>query len=106
MGVRTGTQALRLLDPAATVEDRQLGARQREAAVLVLGVEAQQRPPDRAQVRHGGRAAVDQGPRAAIGADPAGEHHLALLLAVSQQLRQLLSELPNQVRGSSKTPST
>ena len=67
--------------------------------MLVLGVEAQQRAPDRAQVRHRRGAAVDQRPCAPVGADPAGEHHLALLLAVAQQLRELSVEFPPQLRG-------
>ncbi len=99
VGVRTRSQATGLLGTAAAVEDRQLGARQRQAAVLVLRVEPQQRAPERAQVGHRRRAAVDQGARAPVAAHAPGEHHLALILSGAQQLQERLVDAPGESRG-------
>ena len=52
----------------------------RQAAVLVLAEEGQQPAAQRLQVRRGGRAALDVGAAAALGADPARQHHLAVVL--------------------------
>ena len=62
--------------PQSRVEDLQLGAGERQLAVLVLAVEGEQRAAEVAQVGDGRGAAVEVGARAPVGADAAREHDL------------------------------
>ena len=75
---------------AEAVEDLELGAGERELAVLVLAVERDERLGELAQVGDRRRAAVDERARAPVGADPPRQHDL---LGVG---RQPLAELAAQ----------
>src|SRR5947208_12275987 len=73
---RAGPQALVVLWAAKAVEQLELGGGDRELAMLVLAVEADERRAYVPHLAHGDRAPVQIRARAAIGAHPPGEHQL------------------------------
>src|SRR5207237_10901399 len=76
---RTGPQALGVLGDAEAVEQLELGGGDRELAMLVLAVEADEGGADLPHLAHGDRAPVQIRARAAIGAHAPGEHELLVI---------------------------
>ena len=68
-----------MLGSAERVQQIELRGRHRELAVLVLAEEREQPAAEVAKVRRRGRAALHVRAGAPLGADPASEHHLALV---------------------------
>jgi hypothetical protein len=95
VGLRACPQVLVVPCGAQRVEDLQLGAGQRELAVLVLSVEGEQRAADVAQLSDRGRAPAEVGARAPIGADTTREHDL--LGVGTQALAELLAHTLGQI---------